>query len=300
MAADDRMGRRAVAWALHRIPLSRGKERLAARIGTRMTPSGSDEVLVGTTTQGFKMNLFLGDPEQRQIYFSGQYEHRTADVFKMALRPGDVVIDGGANIGYYSLLSATLVGKTGGVHSFEPIPETFQALNANVRLNDFTNLHLNQIALSDHAGELQFEVPVDEQTHQQLGWAATQILLGRGPVVRVPAMTLDDYAASQGIGHIRLVKLDLEGGELEAIKGMRRLLSTHAIDYLITESNAWLLEHRHMSGQEVIEELTGQGYRLYGIGSTFWGGPSIQDSKGQKLEVEEFLYAAPGLEPPHR
>ena len=171
-----------------------------------------------------------------------------------------------------------------------------------MKLNDFTNLHLNQIALSsDHAGELQFEVPVDEQTHQQLtGWAATQVLQGRGPVVRVPAMTLDDYAASQGIGHIRLVKLDLEGGEFEAIKGMRRLLSTHAIDYLITESNTWLLEHRHMSGQAVIEGLTGQGYRLYGISSTFWGGPSIQDPKGQKLEVEEFLYTAPGLEPPHR
>ncbi len=262
MTADDQMARRAVAWALHRIPLSRGKERLALRIGTRMTPSGSEEVLIGTTTQGFKMNLFLGDREQRQIYFSGQYEHRTADVFKMALRPGDVVIDGGANIGYYSLLSATWVGKTGSVHSFEPIAETFQALYANVRLNDYTNLHLNQMALSDHAGELQFEVPLDEQTHQQLGWAATQILQGRGPVVRVPAMTLDDYAASHGIAHIRLVKLDLEGGELEAIKGMRHLLSTHAIDYLITESNTALLEQRHMSGQEVTEELL-----VTGIGS---------------------------------
>ena len=250
MDSDKRLGRRAVAWTLHQIPLARGKERLAARIGTRLTPSGSDEVLVGTTAYGFKMHLHLGDPEQRQIYFSGQYEHRTADLFKMLLRSGDVVIDGGANIGYYSLLSATLVGASGSVHSFEPIPDTFAALTANVALNDFANIHLNQLALSDHAGELQFEVPVDEQTHQQLGWAASQILMGRGPVLRVPAMTLDEYAASRGVARIRLVKLDLEGGEFEAIKGMQNLLSAHAIDFLIAESNIWLLEHRHMSGQE--------------------------------------------------
>src|SRR5690348_5657523 len=99
MTTDGQLGRRAVAWALHRIPLARGKERLAARIGTRITPTGSDEVVIGAMTQGFKMYLHLGDPEQRQIYFSGQYEHRMADLFKMSLRSGDVVIDGGANIG---------------------------------------------------------------------------------------------------------------------------------------------------------------------------------------------------------
>ena len=55
-----------------------------------------------------------------------------------------------------------------------------------------------------------------------------------------------------------------------------------------------------MSGQEVTEELTGHGYRLYGIGSTFWGGPRIQDPKGQTREVEENLYVAPGVEPPQQ
>jgi FkbM family methyltransferase len=244
------------------------------------------------------MHLNLGDIHQRFMYFSGEYEHPTANVFKLTLRPGDVVIDGGANIGYYTLLSATLVGKTGAVHSFEPISETFNLLSANIALNDFTNVYLNQMALSDHAGELQFEVPVDEETQQQLGWAATQILRGYGPVVHVPATTLDDYAASQGITHIRLVKLDLEGGEYEAFKGMRNLLSAHAIDYVIAESNTELLEQRQMSAEDMTEELTRQGYRRYGISATFFGGPRIESPKEQKFEVEEYLYVAPGVEPP--
>jgi FkbM family methyltransferase len=300
MTSDERLGRRAVVWGLRHIPLYRGKRRLVAWLATHLTPSGSEDVVGGTMTGGFKMRLYLGDVHQRLMYFSGEYEHPTANVFKMALRPGDIIIDGGANIGYYSLLSATLVGKTGCVHSFEPIPETFNALAANVALNDFTNLRLNQVALSDHAGDLQFEIPLDEQTHERLGWAATQILRGYGPVVRVPATTLDDYAASRDIAHIRLVKLDLEGGEYEAVKGMGNLLSAHAIDFLIAESNTSLLEDRQMSGQEVIEELMGHGYRRYAIGATFWGGPRIEDPATQTYEVEEYLFVAPGVELPTR
>jgi FkbM family methyltransferase len=289
-----------VAWALHQAPVARGKERHAARIGTRLVPSGSEEVVVGTTTRGFKMRLDLGDPAQRQIYFSGQYEHRTADVFKMLLRAGDVVVDGGANIGYYSLLSAKLVGPTGGVHSFEPIPDTFDALAANVALNKFANVLPNRMALSDHAGELRFEVPLDEGTQRRLGWAASQILLGRGPVVEVQAATLDEYAASQGLRRIRLVKLDLEGGEFEAIKGMERLLGERAVDFVIAESNTWVLERRQMSTQEVPKELARHGYRRYAIGSTFMGAPRIEAPKSQQGEVEEHLYVAPEVKIPQR
>jgi FkbM family methyltransferase len=299
-ASDKRLGRRAVVWGLHQIPLSRGKGRLTEWLATRLTPSESKEVVVGAMTAGFRMHLHLGDPQERLMYFSGEYEHLTANVFKMALRPGDIVIDGGANIGYYSLLSATMVGQEGSVHAFEPIPDTFDALTANVAVNNFVRIHLNQTALSDHAGELQFEVPLDKQTHQPLRTGARQVLLGDGPVTRVLATTLDDYAASRDIAHIRLVKLDLEGGELEAVKGMQNLLSTHAIDYLIAESNTWLLEKRQMSGREVTEAVARYGYRPYAIGSTFWGGTHIEKPTLQKYAVEEFLYVAPGLEVPSR
>jgi FkbM family methyltransferase len=250
---------------------------------------------VGVTSDGFKMHLDLGDEQQRQIYFSGLYEPRTATLFKRLLKPSDVVIDGGANIGYYSLLSAKLVGKTGAVHSFEPIPDTFRAFSANVELNRFAQIHASCLALADKAGELQFEVPVDDTSQRSLGWAATQVMLGRGPVVRVQAVSLDDYAQHEGIGHIKLVKLDLEGGEPEAITGMSKLLSERRIDYLICESNTFLLGHRHLAQDTLAAQFARFGYQGFTIESTLLGRPRLVSAKTQQREVEEYLFAAPGL-----
>ncbi len=162
-------------------------------------------------------------------------------------------------------------------------------------MNRFTQIHPNRLA--DKASELQFEVPVDEGTQRPLGWAATQVMLGRGPVTRAQAVALDEFAQQQGIGRIKLVKLDLEGGEPEAINGMDTLLAERRIDYLICESNTFLLGHRQLAADALSAQLARHGYQCFAIESTALGQPRLAAATTQTREVEEYLFAAPGVRP---
>jgi len=84
---------------------------------------------------GFKLSVDMYYVFSRRLYFAGEFDSRATRLFRAILRPGDTVIDGGANIGYFSLLSARCVGATGHVHAFEPMPETYSSLSKNVELN---------------------------------------------------------------------------------------------------------------------------------------------------------------------
>ena len=82
---------------------------------------------------GFTLRLDLGDPLQRAMAAQRRYESDVTWVYPYLLRPGDRVVDGGAHIGYLTLLASRCVGPSGEVHAFEPVPRTFAALEENVR-----------------------------------------------------------------------------------------------------------------------------------------------------------------------
>src|SRR5438094_973156 len=168
---------------------------------------------------GFALRLDLGDPLQRAMAAQRRYESDVTWVYPYLLRPGDRVVDGGAHIGYLTLLASRCVGPSGEVHAFEPVPRTFAALGENVRLNHATNIRTNRVALGARAGELELEVPIDPEGEGLLAWGATSVRLRRGPIERAPAMTLDEYARGYGFARIALLKLDLEGAELAALGG---------------------------------------------------------------------------------
>ena len=251
--------------------------------------------------EGFKMELDLSESYELRMYYSRLYAPHLASVFKHLLKPGDTVIDGGANIGYFSLLAANYVGEHGCVHSFEPIPETFATLNKNIGLNGFTNIHTNRLALMQSKGELCFEIPIDTHTSNLLGRLATVALLGRGPQVTVPATTLDEYGEHLGINTIKLVKLDVEGSETAAIAGMRRMLFEHRIAYLICELSTILLDRMGISDTTMQEALSEHGYSCYLIKCDgAWIGMEPVDlvaiSLKDPLPVHgDYLFAAPGM-----
>jgi FkbM family methyltransferase len=264
--------------------------RVANQIGKLVVWGDGPKMVVGKTTAGFSMRLNLQDTFQRIMYFAGTYEPGATRLFTHILRAGDTVVDGGANIGYFTLLAAKLVGNDGAVHSFEPIPDTYSALQANVALNQFSCVHANCEALSDQSGTLEFEVPVDTSTGRPLGWAATQVLMGRGPKVTVRARTLDDYAGEEGISRVKLVKLDLEGGELAAVAGMQRLLSDGRVDYLITEVNSFLLDPLGIPHDALRAILASFGYRCFQIREGAFGRPQLVDPTKQRRPDKDAEY----------
>jgi FkbM family methyltransferase len=213
--------------------------------------------------RGFELELDERDPLQRHMASQREYEPEVSWIYPYLLRTGDTVVDGGAHIGYITLLAASCVGKTGAVHSFEPVAGTHAALAANVARNRAGNIRLNRMALGPRAGTLELELPIDPLGEGILAWGATAIQVGRGAVERVPMVSLDEYADRARLGAIDLLKLDLEGAELGALEGARDLLKRRRITHLVCELNTYLLDQTGERYDERRALLASYGYRCY-------------------------------------
>jgi FkbM family methyltransferase len=252
-----------------------------------------DTSAVQVMRDGFVLRLDPADPLQRDMAARRRYEGDVTWVFPYLLRPGDRVVDGGAHIGYLTLLAARRVGASGEVHAFEPVARTFAALEANVRLNGATNVRPNRVGLAARASELQLEVPIDPEGSGLLAWGATSVLLRRGPVERVPALALDDYARDHGLDRIALVKLDLEGAELDALRGMERLLREARIRYVVSELNTFLSDAQGESYDATRAYCAGFGYRAYDLRRTARLRPIERPIVEPAQLVTDLLFVAP-------
>lgn len=154
----------------------------------------------------------------------GCYEPHLSALLRQHLREGDIFVDVGANIGYFTLLAAACVVPKGHVHSFEPNPRTFEVLRRNVALNRFSQVTLNDLALSNQAGTLQLYIGPEYIDSGLASMRQTSQSLSETVVCQ--SITLDEYVANKGIGKIRAVKLDIEGAELLALQGSCSLLDS--------------------------------------------------------------------------
>ncbi|MBV9092839.1 MAG: FkbM family methyltransferase [Streptosporangiaceae bacterium] len=150
------------------------------------------------------------------------------------MRPGDCVLDIGANLGLVSLTLSALVGSAGNVHAFEPNPQMQALIEEAIGRNKLTNIKLYRCALGAQDGELRLSVP------RRNAGAASFVAARRNPdstEVLVPVRTLSSVMADQSVGHIRLVKMDVEGFEPEVLAGAIEFFSREPPDALIFELN---------------------------------------------------------------
>jgi FkbM family methyltransferase len=167
------------------------------------------------------------------------YEHATSAYLHEHLRPGDVLVDVGANSGYFSLLAAHRVGPRGRVFAFEPNPEVRRLLDTNVQLNrlgdrvqtvDYAicNRSAEQVRffVTPHSG---FSTLSPEASH------GGDYLAG-GRDITVATRTLDDWMSESGIARIDFLKIDVEGGEYEVIAGAAGALAEGRIARLVCET----------------------------------------------------------------
>lgn len=151
----------------------------------------------------------------------------------------EFAVDVGANIGYMASILSCKVGNNGKVYAFEAHPEIFDELRFNsdywLEKHNISNIEINHVAISDSSGEVQLFVPSDFQTNRGLASVQTG---GVGfKSITVSAITLDDKFANQEIG---VLKLDVEGHELNVLKGARRLLQDKKIrDCVFEEHDAY-------------------------------------------------------------
>ncbi len=168
------------------------------------------------------------------------------------LMPGDTFVDVGANIGLYTLLGSQLVGRTGNVLAVEPSPVNGRLLRENLQLNgNPANVTLAACALAAEAGELAFN-DADALAHALVGEAASTTTL------RVPAVRFE--AIDPG-GEIALMKIDVEGFELEVLRGAEAAVSAGRVPVILFEMNNSLLNYG-LQAEDIFTHLRTRGYTL--------------------------------------
>lgn len=148
---------------------------------------------------------------------TAEYEPNVLPVFLKSLRPGHCVLDVGANVGIFSLLAAKRVGSDGRVYAFEPIAKNIQSLCAGIIGNGFTNISLIPLAASDRAGAVAMH-PTDDSSNGIVNERVSE----PGDLDMAPMNRIDSLLS--GIQRLDVIKIDIEGYEPCAWKGIRSLV----------------------------------------------------------------------------
>ena len=197
---------------------------------------------------------------EHAIYYDGVYEAGTLAVMRQTLRRGDIVLDVGANIGLMSLVAARCVGAEGRVYAVEPEPETFNLLEGNILLNGAERV----IPINLAAGSASGSAVIHSRLHVSRGSATLVLQEGEEDKCSpVEVETIDNLCTSHTIGTVRLLKIDVEGWELEVLRGARGLLSRFDAPIVIIECSPL---HAVQGGQASdIYSLLGSmnDYRIY-------------------------------------
>jgi len=189
------------------------------RLSHRILPS--DEKVWAQVERGHGQGLWLElNPRTGQQYLHGEVEPVIQEVLADRLKPGMVFYDLGANIGFFSLLAARLVGATGKVFSFEPDPENARRLRRNIERNGFANATVVEAGIWSASKNVNFVAADLASPDRGVG----KFSVGESATAGTPTrcVALDDFARSSAAPDV--IKCDIEGAEIEAFRGAEELL----------------------------------------------------------------------------
>ena len=205
------------------------------------------------------------------------YEPNQTEIVKKYVHEGDIVIDIGAHVGYYTLLMAQLVGENGKVYSFEPDPVNFQLLKKSVEINGFENVVLIQKAVSNITDKVKLflgdnDSAINRIYDAKLGDAKESI--------DVESIRIDEYF-KENDELINFIKIDSEGSEVKIINGMKQFLSRNQELVMMTEFFPFLIKKSGDEPNQYLKLLEKSGFSLYNI--------LDKNEKTNKINSENFL-----------
>ncbi|MEQ1747631.1 MAG: FkbM family methyltransferase [Saprospiraceae bacterium] len=207
---------------------------------------------------GLVMRLQPGDVGHDSIRLNGFYELALSRHIARLGKSGGMLVDAGANYGYFSLLWLAQNSKNQCV-AFEPAPDNLRPLSANMERNNLSRrITVVPNALSDQSGTVPFSL---ENTTGQTGWGGIA-RQSDSATIHVPAVALDDYWAKNFPDvRINVLKIDVEGADTLVLKGARQLLAAHRIGHVFFEVNRVRMERLEILPNQAIDLLMACGYR---------------------------------------
>jgi FkbM family methyltransferase len=160
-------------------------------------------------------------PTYRDLFLKGRYDPQVLWYMEALLSQGDVFLDVGANFGLFTVIAARLVGAKGRVHSFEPLQEAYQYLKKNVHLNSLENVAINAVAIGASASTAELyrfrDLPIGHTSLSPLGRSNWHSFT-------CDVVSLDVYVMKSHVRRVSMIKIDVEGSEMNVLLGARRLL----------------------------------------------------------------------------
>lgn len=195
---------------------------------------------------------------QQQLFWYGYYEKDAILTWEQMIHTNAVVLDIGANTGYYSIIAAKRSRHT---YAFEPGSSNRKKLEENIQLNKLVNITVLPYAVSDKQGKAELHIAGDDNTGMN-SLEQTGNFSGRKEVVNIT--TIDYWVTENRIAGIGLVKIDVEGSEMKVLKGMQAVIEEHKPVFFMEVIGQLLMQSGH-SVNEVYDFLFSKGYNAYGI-----------------------------------
>ncbi len=217
---------------------------------------------------GVRMKLYGDSIFCRMVYF-WDFEIETRQFLKSILRPGDVFLDVGANVGLFSLIAARSVGTDGQVHAFEPVRKTYERLVDNVKVNYLNNVACHRLALSDKDGESVMTIATDG--HDAWNSLGKPYMGDSFDKETIATRTLDHFVDEHSLlNKIKAIKVDVEGWEAYVLAGGMKTLSSAKAPLIIIEFTEEAAALANSSCRAVYDKLKQLGYEMFKLndGST--------------------------------
>lgn len=213
---------------------------------------------------GLRFNAGASNP----AYALGTNEAPVQSVLTEHLKPGDVFYDIGANVGFFSIIAARLVGDEGAVYAFEPLPDNVARLRENVALNAFAQIRIFDVAVSDHGGQGELLVAAFSGGSALATADAPPDQIGTLPVTIV---AIDDVLTAERLCPPTLAKIDVEGAELDVLHGMRLTIERYR-PLIICELDGPTLHEIDAKRYAVAAFLAALGYDLTELPTSYADG----------------------------
>ncbi|MBA7507590.1 hypothetical protein ES706_06310 [subsurface metagenome] len=223
--------------------------------------------------QGHRM--FLDSKDSLGLFPFGVYEPFRTEIIKQQIQKGNVVLDIGANIGYFTLIFAQLVGERGKVFAFEPEPDNFALLQKNMEANGYQNVILVKKAVSNKARKVKLYLSEDNKGDHRIYDSHD----GR-KFVEVEVITLDEYFKDYDL-KVDFIKMDIQGAEGGALEGCSLLIERNRNVKIITEFWPIGLKRFGTKPEEFLMLLTKRGFELYDV--------SEQEHRFEPVDVTTLL-----------
>jgi FkbM family methyltransferase len=202
--------------------------------------------------------IYVDQVDSLGLVSKGIYEPDETKLVNTLIKPGDIVIDLGANIGYFTLLFARLVGPNGKVYAFEPHPYSFSLLKKNIEINGYQNIEAIQKAASNQKGFLElYQDPFNNTDHRIYPQD------GKTKQIQIETISLDEYFKE--LPYVNFMKIDTQGAEFLILSGMKKLLARSPNIKMLLEFWPYGLKRIGNNAQDLLTIIKEAGFLIFDI-----------------------------------